>query len=74
MYFLTKRSQAVKQKTTVGEDRSQNVAFGPVLANNSPLYESIGHGLHTCTGEDLELQPSPAYQEVPDDMSDLEYL
>ena len=68
VYFLTKRS--VEQKTIVSEDRSQNLVIGPVPVDNRSLYESVG--LDTSTGEDVELQPSPAYQAMPDYMP--EYL
>lgn len=50
-------NRAVKQKSVQNQGRSENAeGLGP---DNSHFYETVGHG--ACTGEDMELQPSPVY-------------
>ena len=62
VYFVTRKW--IQQKSRDGQDRSGNRGeFGAGCIYNKPLYETIGPG--TCTGADVELQPSPAYQAVP---------
>ena len=62
VHFVTKR--AVKQKPKSGQDRSGNTAepTGLVMKGDA-TYESVG-GVD-ATGENVEMQPSPAYQAIP---------
>ena len=63
VHFVTKR--AVKQKITQGQGRNGNTKkLCLVRRENMPIYDYVGRG--ASTGEDVELQPSPAYQTVPE--------
>ena len=67
VHFITKG--CIKQNLTLSHDRSGNTAeLDPVGPDNRPLYESLG--LSGSIGEHVEMQPSPAYQEI----SKLEYM
>lgn len=51
----------------MSQDRCENkTELGPLKTDNRTLYESAGHD--APTGEDVELQPSPAaaYATMPD--------
>ena len=58
VHFVTKR--AVKQKPKSGQDRSGSTAE-PMKGDAT--YESVVVG--DATGEKVEMQPSPAYQAIP---------
>ena len=62
VHFVTKR--AVQQKPNSRQDRSENTAepIGLVLKGDA-TYETVG-GID-ATGENVEIQPSPAYQAIP---------
>ena len=62
VHFVTRK--VIQQRSTVGQGRSGNGGeLGAVSTGNKPLYESVGLG--TFTGEDVELQPSPACDTAP---------
>ena len=58
VHFVTKR--AVKQKSKSSQDRSGSTAE-PMKGDAT--YESVVVG--DATGEKVEMQPSPAYQAIP---------
>ena len=61
VHFVTKG--CIKQNLTLSHDRSGNTAeLDPVRPDSRPLYESLGFG--GSIGEHVEMQPSPAYQEI----------
>ncbi len=67
VHFITKK--CMKQNPILSHNRSGNTAeLDPVRSGNRPLYESPG--LYGSTDEHVEMQPSPAYQEI----SEAEYL
>ena len=53
----------VKQKPIPDQDRS-GTELGPPRTDNSSLTEPVGFG--TSNGEDVQMQPNPAYNTVPD--------
>ena len=61
VHFITKR--CIKRTLTLSQDRSGNTAeLDPVRPDSRSLYEPVGLG--GSIGEHVEMQPSPAYQEV----------
>ena len=61
VHFVTKG--CIKRNPILSQDRSGNTAeLDPVRPENKPLYESVGLG--GSTDEHVEMQPSPAYQEI----------
>ena len=61
VHFITKG--CIKQNSILSHDRSGNSAeLDSVSPDNRPLYEPVGLG--GSTGEHVEMQPSPAYQEI----------
>ena len=61
VHFVTKG--CIKRNSILSHDRSGNTAeLDPVRPDNRPLYEPVGHG--GSTDEHVEMQPSPAYQEI----------
>ena len=61
VHFITKG--CIKQNSILSHDRSGNTAeLGTVRPDNRPLYESVDLG--DSTEEHVEMQPSPAYQEI----------
>ena len=63
VHFVTKG--CIKRNSILCHNRSRNTAeLGPVWPDNRPLYERVG--LDGSTDEHVEMQPSPAYQEMPE--------
>ena len=61
VHFVTKG--CIKRSLTLSQDRSGNAAeLDPVRSDSRPLYEPVGLG--GSTDEHVEIQPSPAYQEI----------
>ena len=61
VHFITKG--CIKRKPILSHDRSGNTAeLDPVRPDKRPLYESVGPG--GFINEQVEMQPSPAYQEI----------
>ena len=61
VHFVTKG--CIKQNLTLGHDRRGNTAeLDPVRSDSRPSYEPVG--LSGSTDEQVEMQPSPAYQEI----------
>ena len=61
VHFITKG--CIKRNLTLSHDRSGNAAeLDPVRSDSRPSYESVGLG--GSIDEHVEMQPSPAYQEI----------
>ena len=63
VHFVTKR--VLQHKTSSNQDRNGNTAepFRPVQ-NDDATYETAGLG--DPNGENVKMQPSPAYQAIPE--------
>ena len=63
VHFVNKR--AVQMKSNSSQDRSRNTAEPTGLVKKDDVtYESVGGG--NAMGEIVEMQPSPAYQAIPE--------
>ena len=63
VHFVTKG--CIKRNSILRHNRSGNTAeLDPVRPGNRPLYERVG--LDVSIDEHVEMQPSPAYQEMPE--------
>ena len=61
VHFITKG--CIKRNLTLSQDRSGNAAeLDSVRPDSRSLYEPVGLG--GSTDEHVEMQPSPAYQEI----------
>ena len=61
VHFVTRRY--IKRTLTLSHDRSGNTAeLDPVRPDSRPSYVPVGLG--GSTDEHVEMQPSPAYQEI----------
>ena len=58
VHFVTKR--AVQQKSNSMQDSGNTAEPTGLLQNDDATYESVAGG--DTTGENVEMQPSPAYQ------------
>ena len=61
VHFVTKL--AIQKKPKSGQDRSGNTAEPTGLVGDA-TYESVVGG--DATAENVEMQPSPAYQAIPE--------
>ena len=64
VHFLTRK--VIMQKSIMSQGNRANV--GELVTASTDYYESVGLDASTGDHEDVELQPSPAYQEVPEYM------
>ena len=67
VHFVTKR--AVQQKSNSMKDSGDTAEPTGLLQNDDATYESVAGG--DTTGENVEMQPSPAYQ-VPEYLEQLQ--
>ena len=63
VHFVTKRVFQKKSKSSQNRSGNTSEPIGPVKKEDV-TYETVGLG--DTTGEFVELQPSPAYQAVPE--------
>ena len=63
VHFVTKR--VLQHKTSLNQERSGNTAeLFDTVKNDDATYETAGLG--DPNGENMEMQPSPAYQATPE--------
>ena len=63
VHFVTKHVFQKKSKSSQDRNGNSSEPIGPVKKEDA-TYEPVGPG--GTTGEFVEMQPSPAYQAVPD--------